>query len=260
MGRKKNSMKDLNVEKENDIPYLQYTNSTTDATTNCSVAVGLKRPIELVDSHPIDNKEIEIINLKKQCIDLQQRVEILEKTCLLIPEHMNSIENFFHDIIEGSKNNNDGIMLNNIDCVTVNNDDVFTIYDNIIPVNNDGTVTVNYHDDIATANNNDGKTASAVTILNIDDATLGSLKKENTTSTARSILKYLYPNPELNFKLSSMDKTLVDAIISCTQKAHPSELTTTAKIRHAMSNYFGLLNYKKKIKSTISNKRVEKGN
>jgi hypothetical protein len=41
-----------------------------------------KRPIELVDSNTSDNKEIEIINLKKQCIDLEQRIEILEKTCL----------------------------------------------------------------------------------------------------------------------------------------------------------------------------------
>jgi hypothetical protein len=188
---------------------------------DCPLTVGQKRPIELVDSNTIDNKEIELINLKKRCIDLEQRVEILEKTCLckfislnsirifyffyvVIPQHMTSIQNFFHDIIQSSNNNNDIIMLNNNDSVTINNDNIVTVNDDIISVNND---------DIVTVNNNDDKTSNAITVLNIDDVTLASLKRENATSTARAILKYFYPNPEMNFKLKNMDKALVAAII-----------------------------------------------
>ncbi|CAF1107711.1 unnamed protein product [Rotaria sordida] len=235
MGRKKSAMKDLNEEKENNNPCVEYTSSTADVTTNCPLTVGQKRAIELVDSNSIGNKEIEMINLKKRCIDIGQRVEFLENTFLSIQQHMTSVQNFFNDIIQSSNNDNDDvIMLNNNDFVTVNNDDVVTV------------------------NNDDDKTANVITILNIDDATLDSLKKEKSTSTARSILKYLYPNPELNFKLSNMDKALVDAIVDCVQKAHASELTTTAEIKHAMSNYFGLLNYKKKNKSTVSKKIVKK--
>ncbi len=55
------------------------------------LTVGQKRPIELVDLNTIDEKEIEIINLKKRCIDLEQRVEILEKTCLCKFINFNSI-------------------------------------------------------------------------------------------------------------------------------------------------------------------------
>ncbi|CAF1252327.1 unnamed protein product [Rotaria sordida] len=234
MGRKKSVMKDLNEEKENNNPCVEYTSSTTNVKTNCPLTVGQKRAIELVDSNSIGNKEIEMINLKKRCIDIEQRVEFLENTFLSIQQHMTSVQNFFNDIIQSSNNDNDVIMLNNNDFVTVNNDDVVTV------------------------NNDYDKTANVITILNIDDATLDSLKKEKSTSTARSILKYLYPNPELNFKLSNMDKALVDAIVDCVQKAHASELTTTAEIKHAMSNYFGLLNYKKKNKSTVSKKIVKK--
>lgn len=49
-----------------------------------------KRPIELVDSSAIDNTETEIINLKKRCIALEQRVEVLEKTCLCKFKSFNS--------------------------------------------------------------------------------------------------------------------------------------------------------------------------
>ncbi|CAF1266900.1 unnamed protein product [Rotaria sordida] len=318
MGRKRTVTKHLNEEKENNNPCLEYANSTSDVATNCPLMAGQKRPIELVYSNTIDNKEIEIINLKKQCIDLKQRVEILEKACLLIPQHITSIENFFNDIIQISNNKNDVIMLNNNDFAMASNDDiamvsngdVITVNDDIIPGNNNGivaannndntvpenkndgivaansndnilpanknddivaannndtivpannddsVVTSNKNDDIVTVNNNDDKRGNVMTIFNIDDATLNSLKKETSTSTARSILKYLYPNPEMNFKLSNMNKVLNDAIIDLVQKAHPNELTTTAKIKHAMSNYFGLLNYRKKMKSTIPNKRV----
>ncbi len=34
---------------------------------DCPLTVGQKRPIELVDSNTIDNKEIELINLKNRC-------------------------------------------------------------------------------------------------------------------------------------------------------------------------------------------------
>ncbi|CAF4042143.1 unnamed protein product, partial [Rotaria magnacalcarata] len=242
MGRKKAVLKDLN-EKENNNSRLEHSN-------NCPPTVSQKRPIGLVVANPIDGEEIEIINLKKRCRDLEQQVEILEKKCLLIPQHIISIQNFFDDLIQCSNNNNDFVMLNYNDLALMNNDDNVTVNGNDVVVtsnynddivttnNNDPIVTINYDVDVVTINNVDNETTNYITVLNIDDVTLGSLKKENAKSTGRSILKYLYPNPGTNCKLSNIDKSLVDAIVYCAQNAHPSELTTKMKIKHAMSNYF----------------------
>jgi hypothetical protein len=208
---------------------------------DCSLTVGQKRPIELVDSNS-DNTETEIMKLKKRCIDLEQRVEILEKSCLckfrsfnssciffylVIPEHMAyCIQNGFPDITQSSNdnnNNNDFIMLNNDDLVMMNNDGVnagnyaadvvkVNINPDVVKVNIDpDVVKVNINPDVVKVNINPD--VNAITTLNIDNVTLNSLKQESATSTARSILRYLYPNPEMNFKLSNMDKGLVKAVI-----------------------------------------------
>ena len=49
--------------------------------------------------------------------------------------------------------------------------------------------------------------------LPIDDEMLSSLKRENATCTARSILKFLFPDPVANFKLSDVDKNMVENIV-----------------------------------------------
>lgn len=115
-----------------------------------------------------------------------------------------------------SSNNNDVTMFNNDDLVMMNNVDINpgnSTVDLVTADNNDIIDTVFYKDHIVPANNNHDKPPNDITIFNIDDATLNALKQESATSTARSILRYLYPNPEMNFKLSNMDKALVDAII-----------------------------------------------
>ncbi|CAM4759797.1 unnamed protein product [Rotaria magnacalcarata] len=83
MGRKKAVLKDLN-EKENNNSRLEHSN-------NCPPTVSQKRPIGLVVANPIDGEEIEIINLKKRCRDLEQQVEILEKKCLCECISFNSV-------------------------------------------------------------------------------------------------------------------------------------------------------------------------
>jgi hypothetical protein len=155
---------------------------------------------------------------------------------LVIPEHMAyCIQNGFPDITQSSNdnnNNNDFIMLNNDDLVMMNNDGVnagnyaadvvkVNINPDVVKVNidpdvvkmniNPDVVKMNINPDVVKVNINPD--VNAITTLNIDNVTLNSLKQESATSTARSILRYLYPNPEMNFKLSNMDKGLVKAVI-----------------------------------------------
>ncbi len=114
-------------------------------------------------------------------------------------------------------NNDNLVTMNNDDLVTMNNVDVINPGNSpvdLVPAdNNDIIGTALYNDHTVPANNNHDKPPNDITIFNIDDATLNSLKQDSATTTARSILRYLYPNPEINFKLSNMDKALVDAII-----------------------------------------------
>ena len=54
---------------------------------------------------------------------------------------------------------------------------------------------------------------NAIQTLNIDPNTLLKLKKETAAATARSILKYKFPNPAINVKLTDVDKALIDAVV-----------------------------------------------
>ncbi|CAF3254398.1 unnamed protein product [Rotaria sp. Silwood2] len=80
---------------------------------------------------------------------------------------------------------------------------------------------------------------------------------DSSTATARSILKYLYPHPPVNFKLSDVDPALVADIVRYSKECHPDDASTTARIRHAMFNYFALITYRKKRKSIISNTSIQ---
>lgn len=131
---------------------------------------------------------------------------------------MISIQNSFDDIMQCYSNYNDFIMLKSNDLVKVNSGDIITVNDSSIPINGDNNFTVNdnevvvltnnYDDTIPTMNNvhtmikynTDNKITDPVRILNVDDVTLASLKEDNVTSTARSILQQLYRDMEINFK------------------------------------------------------------
>ena len=61
--------------------------------------------------------------------------------------------------------------------------------------------------------NNSDEMSNAIRILNIDLDTLLKLKKENATATARSILKYKFPNPIVNFKLGDVNEAIANAVV-----------------------------------------------
>ncbi|CAF1396190.1 unnamed protein product [Adineta steineri] len=52
-----------------------------------------------------------------------------------------------------------------------------------------------------------------VETLQIEPNVLSGLRKNNVTATARSILKYKFPNPSVNFKLADIDPELANAIV-----------------------------------------------
>lgn len=49
--------------------------------------------------------------------------------------------------------------------------------------------------------------------LDIDPENLSVLKKNSSTATARRILKYLYPHPSTDLKLSDINSAIVTDII-----------------------------------------------
>lgn len=51
-------------------------------------------------------------------------------------------------------------------------------------------------------------------MLNIETNELLKRKKRTSTATVRSIIKMLYPCPEPSFTYTSIDKSIIDAIIS----------------------------------------------
>ncbi|CAF4449339.1 unnamed protein product, partial [Adineta steineri] len=121
-------------------------------------------------------------------------------------------------------------MLQSNAIMTTNNDNVISLNENIVPINNtdlyitnnsvnsmNNAKAIGLNENIVSTNNTDLNTANndhivAANIENekreilyssfdIDYETLFSLKTENATSTARAVLRHLYPNPDMNFKL-----------------------------------------------------------
>ena len=91
---------------------------------------------------------------------------------------------------------------------------VFLAYPENLPVvsNIFNDVLHSIDQDNVVMNNND-EMSNLIQILNIDLNNLLKLKRRTATATARSILKYTFPSPTANFKLTDMDKTLADAIV-----------------------------------------------
>ncbi|UJR38893.1 hypothetical protein I4U23_031561 [Adineta vaga] len=209
----------IDEEKENNNQHLELENKINYVTTEREVSGGQKRPIELVDLNLMDEKDAEIIKLKKRCFDLEQRIEVLEKTSLVIPQDMSINQELFGDISLFSNDSNNNIMIvDNTDSIVANVDNTITFKDDINLVNNDDASKMNSNislndSDMMTTNNNDEKKEILPTTFIIDDVTLFSLKQQSATSTARSILKYLYPNPEIDFNLSNLKKSLINEII-----------------------------------------------
>ncbi len=80
---------------------------------------------------------------------------------------------------------------------------VQNIFNGIIEDVNNDRVVMNNNKKISDSNNG----------LNIDPEILSTLKKDSSTATARGILKYLYPHPPDNFKLSDIHPALVADIV-----------------------------------------------
>jgi hypothetical protein len=64
--------------------------------------------------------------------------------------------------------------------------------------------------------NNVGENVSMVEIiktLGVDKNDLINCNKKTSTATARSLIRFKYPNPEPNFGLTNVDKSIIHAII-----------------------------------------------
>ena len=60
-------------------------------------------------------------------------------------------------------------------------------------------------------NNND--MVNVMQILNISAIEMIKLNKKSATGTARSIIKFKFPDPPIDFRLPNVNKEIVDAII-----------------------------------------------
>jgi hypothetical protein len=116
-------------------------------------------------------------------------------------------------------------------------------------------------------------------VPNISQDILSELKRSNITCTARSIVKYLFCNisQNENLTLKNADPGLIDWIVCKSnilyfhrlflcfytgqaKELHPNDSTSTAKIRHAMSNVLASLKHKRKRKLLDVNKVLNKAN
>ncbi|CAF1281415.1 unnamed protein product [Adineta ricciae] len=252
MARKKTPAQKVNDQKENDCPSDDHQGNKKIVEISCPATIGEKRKLESINCNIGNNEENEIILLKKRCVELEDRIVLLEKSCLSIPSDVN-IQQFFEDVLPSfSDKNHDDITMTASDLVMGVDSDAVGETDTGSSASNPGndSNTVSY--------DCDQREVCHLPLLPIDDKMLSSLKKENTTCTARSIIKFLFPNPPDNFKLSNVDKDVVENIVQVVKIMHPEETTTTAtKIRHSMSNYFGSLTYKKKKKLSKSVKKSD---
>ncbi|CAF1474103.1 unnamed protein product [Adineta steineri] len=103
-----------------------------------------------------ENNSDEFIRLKKKCLDLEKRVEVLESALMPYSDQLDMVENMFDDIVEDT--NHDRIVVN------------------------DGR-----------------KMSDSNNELNLNSEILNGLKQDSSTTTARAILKYLYPRASPNF-------------------------------------------------------------
>ncbi|UJR12984.1 hypothetical protein I4U23_000010 [Adineta vaga] len=94
---------------------------------------------------------------------------------------------------------------------------------------------------------NNKNTMNAMKLLNIDNDGMIKLNKATATAIARSLIKHKFPNPPINFKLVDVDTEIIDAILLLSKLAHPNDMSSAAKIRRAISNYFATMTYRKKL-------------
>ncbi|UJR06544.1 hypothetical protein I4U23_010827 [Adineta vaga] len=137
--------------------------SSERASTYSRIDSGQKRNLE--------NDLSELIQLKKICLEIEKRIEVLETTMMPYPEHSEVVQNIVDDMMKD-------------------------INDDLVGMNDDKKMSP--------SNNR----------LNIDPTILAGLQKDTSTTTARAILKYLYPIPPLNFKLTDIDPTVINDIIA----------------------------------------------
>ncbi|CAF1314433.1 unnamed protein product [Adineta ricciae] len=215
MARKKTPAQKVNDQKENDQKENdQKENACSSANdqgtkeiveTNPPTGIGEKRKLQSIDCNIGNSEENEITTLKKLCVELQDRLARLEKSFLSIPSDIN-IQEFFEDALPSfSDNNHHDITVNTSDLVMSVDGDTISETNAGSSASNLGNV-----DDPMTGNCNKRENGL---LLAIDDKMLSSLKRENATCSARSILKFLFPDPEIHFKLSNVDKSIVDSIV-----------------------------------------------
>lgn len=129
-----------------------------------------------------DDLENEFIQIKKKCMEMENRLESLESLWQGNLIWLFSISFFSENI--GHLN------------------EVQDIFDNIpTDLPNDDSSVVHQ------------SASLPIDPTNIDDKLLQSLVKKSATSTARSLLKYFMPNYSIDMKLGDIDSSLIQWIV-----------------------------------------------
>ncbi|CAF1320685.1 unnamed protein product [Rotaria magnacalcarata] len=185
---------------------------------------GQKRPFQdSVDSNEREklldsSMEIlgkDVINLKKQCVNLEARLKKLEGEWMPRPQHPEVINYFMNtaNILRGvEKNNND---------------------------------------------NTNESMEKIIQSLGLDKNLSSKYNKKTATSTARNLMKFLFPNPEPDFTIKNVDQSIIDKIINYTSYSNPNDQSSDAEIRTAIRNYFASLNHHNKGKTNAVSKNID---
>ncbi|CAF1254330.1 unnamed protein product [Rotaria sordida] len=83
----------------------------------------------------------------------------------------------------------------------------------------------------------------------LDEKQLVKCHGKTSKETARSLIKFLYPNPEPKFSFSNIKKSVINSIINYTKYSNPYDTASDAEIRKSMNNYFTSLPRKNKTKT-----------
>ena len=108
--------------------------------------------------------------------------------------------------------------------------------------------------------------------LKMSEKDLQMCHRKTATGTARHLMKFFYPNPPPDLKLSKIDKNVIDSIISklrhayffsflyififleYTKFSNPNDIVSETDVRHAIGNYIAAYAFKNKLlKNNVSN-------
>ncbi|CAF3398783.1 unnamed protein product [Rotaria socialis] len=82
--------------------------------------------------------------------------------------------------------------------------------------------------------------------LKMSEEQLKKCHKKTQTATARCLIRFIFPTPEPSFKLSNVDKFIIDGIIKYSKYVNPVDNASGVEVRRAIGYYFSSSAYNKK--------------